>query len=167
MKPFFVSANIVQRLAPRETPVPLDLYFITEARKNDKQVIGLETLEEQIAIIDGLSYTAQAKMLVESLEDVDELKQQFNDLIEAYLTMNSKKVLELTEDPAMPAEFMEELLNKRNKIMVDRMIEHLHANSTFVAVGAAHLFGNEGVVTLLKEKGYTVEPVSFTFESVE
>lgn len=167
MKPFFVSANIVQRLAPREMPVPLDLYFITEARKNDKKVIGLETLEEQIAIIDGLSYTAQAKMLVESLEDVDELKQQFNDLIEAYLTMNSKKVLELTEDPAMPAEFMEELLNKRNKIMVDRMIEHLHANSTFVAVGAAHLFGNEGIVTLLKEKGYTVEPVSFTFESVE
>lgn len=167
MKPFFISANIIQKLAPSEMPLPLDLYLITEARKNDKQVIGLETFEEQIAIIDGLSYSSQAKMLVESLEDVDKLKIQFDELIEAYLTMNSQKVLELTDDPSMPAEFMEKLLNQRNKIMVDRMVSHLHAKSTFVAVGAAHLFGDQGIVSMLKNKGYTVEPVEFAFESVQ
>lgn len=166
MKPFFISANIIQQLAPRDMPVPLDLFFINEARKEDKDVIGLETLEEQIAIIDGLSYTAQAKMLVESMEDVDEIKAQFNELIEAYLSMDSKKVVELTEDPSMPAAFMEELLNKRNKIMVERMIDPIRTNSTFVAVGAAHLYGNDGIVALLKDKGYMVEPVEFLFDRV-
>ncbi len=164
LKPFFLSANMVQSLMPRDMPKPLDMMFIQDARQQGKEVIGLETLEEQIAIIDDLSYAKQMDMLLESIEDVDEMKQQFKDLVEAYINMNSEKVVELMDDPSMPEEFMDKLLDERNKLMVKRMIPRLEEDRTFVAVGAGHLFGNEGIVAMLKEKGYQVEPVRFEFE---
>jgi uncharacterized protein YbaP (TraB family) len=164
MKPFFISANMIQALIPKDRTMPLDMDFIQKARKADKTVVGLETLEEQMAIIDGLSYSAQAKMLVESIDEVDEMEKQFKQLVDAYLSMNSDKVLELTEDPSIPEGFMEKLLNERNKIMVTRMIPLIKDKSTFVAVGAAHLFGDEGIVKMLQNKGYTVEPIHFEFK---
>jgi uncharacterized protein YbaP (TraB family) len=163
MKPFFLSANLIQAIAPGDMPVPLDLYFIQKAREQNKTVIGLETLEEQIAIIDGISYSTQAEMLLESLEDVDELKQQFNKLVDAYLSMDKDAIVKLTDDPTIPAGFMDELLNKRNKIMVERMEKAIQHAETFTAVGAAHLYGKDGIVSMLKDRGYTVEAVPVTF----
>lgn len=165
MKPFFISANMIQALIPKDKAMPLDMYFIQQARKADKPVVGLETLEEQMAIIDDLSYTAQAKMLVESIDEVGEMEEQFKQLVDAYLSMNSDKVLELMDDPSLPKKFMEKLLNERNKLMVERMIPLIKEKSTFVAVGSAHLFGNEGVIKMLQDKGHTVEPIHFEFKN--
>lgn len=164
LKPFFLSANMIQSLLPREMAVPLDMHFVQMARDADKEVVGLETLEEQIAIIDELSYTEQMDMLMQSIEDVDEMKQQFNDLVDAYLNMDKEKVMKLMEDPSIPDDFMENLLDKRNKLMTERMIPIIKESGTFVAVGAGHLFGEKGLVTMLREKGFTVEPVKFAFE---
>ncbi|PLX19922.1 MAG: hypothetical protein C0599_10045 [Salinivirgaceae bacterium] len=164
IKLFFISANMVQAVIPKDKSVPLDLDFMQKARKEDKEVKGLETLDEQIGLIDDLSYKAQAKMLVESIDDVDELKEQMNKMVEAYLSMSSDKLLELMDDPSLPKEFMEKLLNERNKIMVERMIPEIKNKSTFVAVGAAHLFGDDGIVKMLQDRGYTVEPIHFEFK---
>lgn len=167
IKPFFISANMVQALIPKDRAVPLDMYFMQTARNAGKEVIGLESFEEQMSLIDELSYSAQAKMLVESIDEVGELEEQMDKLLTAYLSMNSEKVLELMEDPSLPEEFMDKLLNERNKIMVERMIPQIREKTTFTAVGAAHLFGNKGIVKMLQEKGYTVEPVHFEFGEVK
>lgn len=167
LKPFFISANMIQALTPKDKSIPLDMYFMQQAREKGKEVVGLETLEEQIAIVDELSYTAQAKMLVQSIDEVEDMKDQFKQLVDAYLSMNSDKVLELMEDPSLPKEFMEKLLTQRNKIMVQRLIPLVKEKSTFIAVGAAHLFGNDGIVHILKEKGYTVEPIHFEFKNID
>jgi len=87
-----------------------------------------------------------------------------NKMVEAYLSMSSDKLLELMDDPSLPKEFMEKLLNERNKIMVERMIPEIKNKSTFVAVGAAHLFGDDGIVKMLQDRGYTVEPIHFEFK---
>jgi uncharacterized protein YbaP (TraB family) len=165
IKPFFLSANMIQAIIPKDRSVPLDMFFMQTARKADKTVVGLETLEEQMGLIDELSYTAQAKMLVESIDEVGELEEQMNKMVEAYLNMSSDALLELMDDPSIPKEFMEKLLNERNKIMVKRMIPLIKEKSTFVAVGAAHLFGDEGIVKMLKDKGFTVEPIHFKFKN--
>jgi uncharacterized protein YbaP (TraB family) len=167
IKPFFISANMVQALIPKDKAVPLDMYFMQTARNAGKEVIGLETFEEQMSLIDELSYTAQAKMLVESIDEVGELEAQMDKLLKAYLSMNSEKVLELMEDPSIPEEFMDKLLNERNRIMVERMIPEIKEKTTFTAVGAAHLFGDKGIVKILKDKGYTVEPINFEFKKSE
>lgn len=164
IKPFFLSANIIQAIVKKDAPVPLDLYFINEGRIQQKTVLGLETINEQIDIIDKLSYTAQAKMLLESLADTVNIVEMFNEMVEAYLRMDGEQLLELSNDPSIPAEFMKELLVDRNHLMVERMKPIMGKKKVFTAVGAAHLFGSEGVIELLKKEGYTVEAVEFDFE---
>ncbi|ALO16458.1 TraB family protein [Salinivirga cyanobacteriivorans] len=164
LKPFFISANMIQSLMPRDMAMPLDMHFIQQARKAEKTVVGLETLDEQIAIIDDLSYTRQMNMLMESIEDVDKMKDQFKELVDAYLNMDKQRVMKLMEDPSLPEDFMDNLLDKRNKLMVARMQPLFKTSGTFVAVGAAHLYGEEGLINMLRQKGYQVEPVKFAFE---
>ncbi len=164
LKPFFISANMIQSIMPRDMAMPLDMHFIKQAREADKEVVGLETLEEQIAIIDELSYTEQMDMLMESIEDVDKMKAQFSELVDAYLNMDKERVMKLMEDPSIPEDFMDNLLDKRNKLMVSRMQPLFKVSGTFVAVGAGHLFGEEGLINMLRKKGYQVEPVNFAFE---
>ncbi|HKK68970.1 MAG TPA: TraB/GumN family protein [Bacteroidales bacterium] len=164
LKPFFISANMIQSLMPRDMAMPLDMHFIQQARKADKTVVGLETLDEQIAIIDDLSYTRQMNMLMESIEDVDKMKDQFKELVDAYLNMDKQRVMKLMEDPSLPEDFMDNLLDKRNKLMVSRMQPLFKTSGTFVAVGAAHLYGENGLINMLRQKGYQVEPVKFAFE---
>ena len=164
MKPFFISANIVQSMINKDVDVPLDLYFIQKARESEKQVVGLESLYEQISLIDELSYTQQAKMLLESLNDTIDIKKSFNQLLDAYLSMNDSLLLELTSDPSIPKEFMDKMLIGRNHLMVSRLEPLLSEGKVFTAVGAAHLFGPEGIIDLLQQKGYHVTPVRFRFE---
>jgi uncharacterized protein YbaP (TraB family) len=69
-----------------------------------------------------------------------------------------KSILDKSGD-AMGAEFDKEILTKRNYIMADR-ISKLIANETlFIAIGSGHLPGDEGVLNLLRKKGFTVSPV--------
>jgi hypothetical protein len=164
VKPFFLSANIIQSIVKKDSPVPLDLYFIQTGRKKDKQVVGLESLTEQIAMIDKLSYSQQAKMLLQSLTDTIDITKMFDSMIEAYLNMDGEKLMELTTDPSIPEEFMKEILNGRNHIMAERLIPLLPQGNIFCAVGAAHLFGDEGIIELLRTAGYVVEPVEFDFK---
>ena len=164
VKPFFLSANIIQAIVKKDAPAPLDLHFIKEGRIQQKEVIGLETINEQIDLIDKLSYSEQAKMLLESLADTVNIVEMFNSMVDAYLVMDGEKLIELSNDPSIPAEFMKEILVGRNYIMVERMIPLMGTKRLFTAVGAAHLFGPEGIIDLLRKKGYTVEAVEFDFE---
>ena len=75
--------------------------------------------------------------------------------------VNLDKMLELSTDSTMPADFNENFLIKRNVVMVKNFIKISKKQSLFCAVGAAHLAGEDGVLELLRKKGYTVEPVFF------
>jgi len=163
VKPFFLSANIINSLINKDAPAPLDIFFIKEARKNNKIVVGLETFYEQIATIDELSYSQQAKLLLESLTDSTDIKESFDKLLDAYLKMNDSMILELTSDPSLPKEFMDKIVLERNYLMTDRLLPLLPKGKVFIAVGAAHLFDNEGIINLLRKKGYDVTPVPFQF----
>lgn len=164
MKPFFISANIIQSIVNKDVEFPLDLYFIQKAREAEKHVVGLETLYEQINLIDELSYSQQAKMLLESLNDSIGVKKSFDQLLDAYLSMNDCLLLELTSDPSIPKEFMDKMLIDRNYLMANRLEPLLSEGKVFTAVGAAHLFGEEGIIEILRRKGYNVIPIPFSFE---
>ncbi len=165
VKPFFLSANIVQSFVTKDYPIPLDLHFIQYGRKENKHVVGLETFNEQISLIDKLSYTEQAHMLLQSLKDTIGFPEMFDKLLNSYLNMESDDLMDLITDPSMPEEFMKDLLNNRNLIMLERLEPLLRNGSVFCAVGAGHLFGSEGLIELLKAKGYTLKPILFSFKN--
>jgi hypothetical protein len=110
-----------------------------------------------------LSYSQQAKILLETLTDSIDIKESFDKLLSAYLEMDDNLIMELTSDPSLPKEFMDKIVIERNYLMTERLLSLLPKGKVFVAVGAAHLFGDEGIIYLLQKKGYNVTPVHFCF----
>ena len=170
IKPFFLSSALQQADMAKDQEDALDLYFLKKARAAGKKCYGVEQYQDQIAAIDAISLKEQVKMLVESLnEDIndDTAQSQFDELLDAYLTYNFDKMLELSADESLPKKFNKVFLIDRNVGMAEHFAEIAHTQSLFCVVGAAHLAGEKGVPALLRKKGYTVEPVLFQFHAVE
>lgn len=163
IKPFFLYSMMIQAVAPSEMPAPLDVYFVQQGRLQEKKVVGIETFEEQMSMIDRLSYSEQARMLFAAVNDTIPIEKQFQVMLDAYLDMDSRSLMEAVADPSLPREFAKMLVEERNRLMADRIAPLMAEGGVFAAVGAAHLYGPEGVVALLRAKGYSVEPVPFEF----
>ena len=167
-KPFFLSSALQQADMAKDQEDALDLYFLKKARAAGKNCFGVEQYQDQIAAIDAISLKEQIKMLVESLEttEQDSAQSEFEELLNAYLTYNFDKMLELSNDPSMPKKFNKVFLIDRNVGMADHFADIARNQSLFCVIGAAHLAGDKGVPALLRKKGYTVEPVLFQFHEV-
>lgn len=164
MKPFFLSSQIEQADMPKDMKDALDIYFFKLAEKQGKQTYGVEKFEQQVAAIDKISLKDQIKMLVETVKDTS--KADFSELLNAYLNFDLNKLMELTsKDTTLPGNFAEAFLINRNKVMAKSIKKLTKKSKTFIAVGAAHLPGENGVIKLLRDYGFTVEPVKFKFEN--
>ena len=164
IKPTFTSMFLtdLNTLSDMNSGQPaLDLYLQQEARKAGKQVIGLETVDEQMGTFDKIPLKKQAQALYEELaaEGGSNSAEMLERMLDLYAegNLDSLYAISTTE---MDAEMIESFLNLRNHNMANRMVPYLDKGKTmFVAVGAAHLLGEEGVLELLRKKGYTVKAV--------
>ncbi|MEM6298147.1 MAG: TraB/GumN family protein, partial [Bacteroidota bacterium] len=144
---------------------PLDLYFQNKAREAEKEVTGLETVQEQMAAFEVYSLKEQAEMLYESLKAEEQggeegsMEKELNNLLDIYESEDLDSLYALTVSELDPMA-SEQLLNVRNIRMADRFEKLMERKTWFVAVGAAHLPGEKGVIQLMRDKGYTVKPLS-------
>ena len=139
------------------------------ARDAGKKCFGVEQFEDQINAIDAISLEDQAQMLFEGLTDTsgNQDVEKLDEMLVEYMNFNLDVMFDMTNDTALPAEFNKAFLIDRNVGMVKHFIEIANKYSLFCAVGAAHLPGETGVLELLRKKGYTVEPVIFTWKKQE
>jgi uncharacterized protein YbaP (TraB family) len=121
--------------------------------------VGIETVDEQIGALNVLSYQEQADLLVDAVHDLEKGADTGGDMVKYYLEQNLDSIAEMDATADMPPKLYRALVTDRNKRMAERIGDMAQKQSTFAAVGALHLPGNEGVITLLREKGYTVEAV--------
>jgi uncharacterized protein len=161
MQPLFTTQMVTLRDLEAQQADALDIYFFKEAKKQKKQTIGLEKTIEQIDAFSSISYELQAEGLVDAVKNYgneDEL--DMDAMMKYYVEGNLDKLLEMTTDPRENAEmakiFNDVFLVKRNHNMADRAEPFIKKGSTFIAVGAAHLPGEEGIIELLRKKGYKV-----------
>ncbi|MBO7570850.1 MAG: TraB/GumN family protein [Bacteroidales bacterium] len=169
MKPFFVSSAMMQAGMKQDMETALDLYFLQNARKAGKSCYGVEKFMDQINAIDAISLEDQVKMLMDGIKDTtsdgnNKEEEQFADLLDAYLTFNLDKALEMSSDPSLPAEFNQAFLINRNSGMAKNFLKIAKKQSLFCVVGAAHLPGEQGVISHLRKAGLTVEPVVFKWK---
>ena len=130
------------------------------AQENEQEVIGLETIDEQMAAFNRISEEEQVNYLTEVIEEYDESRREFEQLIEAYQSQNADELYQLSQESMEDAEGMiQHLLVDRNEAWVPKMAEMMQEQPTFFAVGAGHLGGEQGVLKLLEEAGYTVEMI--------
>jgi uncharacterized protein YbaP (TraB family) len=158
MKPFMVSTFLLSRYVGSQ-PASFEMNFMMKAKSDSKPIQGLETLSEQMAVFDSISYEVQAEGLVEMIEEEEEMQQLYRDLVVEYKAENLTGLGELLEsemDGEGEAEF---LLDRRNENWVGRINGITSENKAFIAVGAGHLSGEKGVIQLLREDGYKVIPV--------
>lgn len=142
--------------------MPLDLYFAEEGKKRNKTVTQFETMEEQFAILlDHFPVEEQAKQLVEAVKQKELNENAGKDMVKLYLAKDLDGLLALME--SYPEELtgnMDYMLKDRNANWMKNLPGLMKAGSQFIAVGAGHLPGPDGLLALLKKQGYTITPVT-------
>ncbi|MCG2612186.1 TraB/GumN family protein [Flavobacterium sp. SM15] len=136
-------------------PKMYEMEFMKMATDRKMETIGLEKLSEQLDFL-GKAYSDH--------EMIDQIKlygsEYFKALIPVYTSEQIYKLYQLTISPKyMDAEDKKYMLDIRNNNWAKKMPDLMKKESVFFAVGAAHLPGEQGVLQLLKNAGYTVKPV--------
>lgn len=143
-----------------ESPESYEMSLEQIARKEGATIIGLETIEEQIGFLDNLSEEDQVNMVMEAIRGGDEGENEAMKLVKIYLSQDTDKIYEFVSNSDMnSADFEEGMLTNRNKNWVKPIQKIIKKNKAFVAVGAAHLGGPDGVLELLRKEGYTLTPI--------
>lgn len=137
-----------------------ELELMDKARKQDKDIAGLETMEFQMSLFDSIPYEAQAKMLLGSIQAGEQGDDQLEQMIRLYLDQDIQGMQQIMDDdPEGLGDYEELLLQKRNRSWIPVMEKMMAEGPTFFAVGAGHLGGEQGVINLLRQAGYTLTPV--------
>ena len=151
-------------MPPPKTGEYLDFILQDRATRQNKPVSGLETIQEQLAVFDELPLPDQVALLKEAVQEQDTFEKDFEEMIEAYLARDIAALAEASEkrkpdNDRLYRSVMDRLLTRRNTRMADRMGPILKDGGAFIAVGAAHLPGESGLLNLLAKAGYRVTPV--------
>jgi uncharacterized protein YbaP (TraB family) len=139
--------------------IGIDRHFYDQARTEGKQIQGLETAEFQISRFDDIAFNQQERLLAGTLKDVDTEMANLTTLVQAWKAGDAAAIEQIVlkdvkQDPLM----YQRLLVERNRNWMPRLEALLtRPKPAFVVVGAAHLVGPDGLVALLKAKGYRVE----------
>lgn len=160
-KPFIVTTMLYPKMldCPFQS---VETTLMKISKEQNEEIFGLETVEEQMRVFDKIPYEIQAEELVKMAKsDLAKDKAEMNKMMKIYLNKDIEGMLKMMEesDNKISAENQEVLLNNRNKNWIPLMIEIMSDKPTFFGVGAAHLAGEEGVINLLRKKGYEVEAV--------
>ncbi len=135
--------------------------LVNMATERSMQVRGLETIQQQIAVLDSIPLLIQAGMLANALKDIDSLKISFNSMLNLYKEKDIESLYKQTEAEKDFAAYEGPLIINRNNNWVSLIIEECKNMPTFYAFGAAHLAGENGIINLLRGKGYDVKPVMY------
>ena len=162
-KPYFITAMISEGIMGCKKKISVEQMIMSEARQYDKDVRGLETLEFQASIFDSIPYEKQAQDLVMYVDSIDRFKAITEEMVEMYRKQEINNMDSLMEksDPGM-MQYMDVLLYDRNKRWALQMPELMLNMPTLFAVGAGHLGGDKGVLSLLKKQGFTVKALDNT-----
>ncbi|MCB9264029.1 MAG: TraB/GumN family protein [Lewinellaceae bacterium] len=140
--------------------VSYEMELMQMAQQHKLPIEGLETAEYQMSMFDSIPYKIQAEMLVESIRSEKTEDGQFAQMVELYKNQDLQGMQAMMKDEASGIGGYEDLLLvRRNRNWIPVMGKMMKAKPTFFAVGAGHLGGDEGVVALLREAGYSVKPL--------
>lgn len=159
-KPILAASTLESGSLACDNTVMMEQVIMEEAKKQDKEIKGLETMSYQAGILDSIPYKLQAQELVGYINNVTKEDKAMNEIWKAYNEQDMKKLEELMVKSEIGVDnYTEILLYKRNRNWVEKLKDLLPGNSLLIAVGAGHLPGEKGVINLLRLAGYHVTPV--------
>lgn len=159
LKPFVLNSMIMTSYLDCPQAGSYEQTIMSEASEDNKAVIGLETLEDQISIFDAIPAKEQMQWLVKMLNDEEKVKEDLNNMLTYYKTKDLDGLYKMMGEYPEYKALEDELLIERNNKWIPTIEKNIKKTPSFIAVGAAHLATENGVIALLRAKGYTVSPV--------
>ena len=160
IKPVFLNAMMTGAFLDCENPVSYPYVLAQEARQQDMRIRGLETMPERIGFFDSLRFQKHLEWLAAKARQPERTRMIYQRLKEAYRAANVDKVWRITRayHNDVPG-FVRHTLERRNAFWMERIQKMLEAEkkALFLAVGAAHLGGPEGLISRLEAKGYQLK----------
>ena len=165
MKPWLLA--VVFDLPKPQTEFAQDNLLMAKSEDFGKEIKGLESSQEHFSIMDAFSIDEQMVMLRAVLMRTQTQKEaDFERLIKAYLNGDSDKISALDEKitggmlpKALWAKMRSKLLDERNVVMAQRSVAAANEKPVFVAVGASHLAGDNGLIAAFKKAGFKLTAV--------
>ncbi len=167
MKPWMLGQTLVLLEAARQgydTAYASEIYFLGLAAEQHKEVLGLETLAEQFSLFDRMPEVEQQRFLDETLTALDDprIAAHLEGLVDAWAHADARGLevalqQEKSEPTAFARDVLPQLIDERNRTMTEKIAAIAHSGTTsFVAVGALHLVGPDGIVERLRRRGLAV-----------
>jgi uncharacterized protein YbaP (TraB family) len=162
-KPYMLTSLISESGFGCEATNGMEMSIMSEAKKTGREIKGLETTQFQAGLFDSIPYDQQAKELLNYIDSIDKYKKSTEELMDVYRRQDLGKIEELTtKSEAGLDQYLDLLIFGRNRRWMQALQFELRTKPTLIAVGAGHLPGDQGMLTLLKKAGFTLKPVSNT-----
>lgn len=155
LKPMALVSLCFLETNSEELEATVDEILYNKALSAGKKAYGLEKVEEQMALLDKIP----DQYVVEYFQNMDQQDDEFEDLIRNYIKADLDSIYILMQDEESGTFMNDEFIRYRNYRMAARVIPIINRQTTFIAIGAGHLPGNEGVLELLRNEGFVLEPV--------
>ncbi len=143
------------------TDLGLDQHFLQAAQRGGKPIIELEKAEDQLALL--LAVPNGDALIADTLDELDDLHTASDTLFNAWkagdgAALEAEVNRSLRQDDAESREFFDKIFTQRNRAMTDRVVDAGQTHKRLlVVIGAGHLLGDEGVVELLRKRGFAIE----------
>jgi uncharacterized protein YbaP (TraB family) len=154
-KPVILLSIVMNYQFANDVDFSVDEFFYSKGKELDKKIIGIETIEEQMEIMDSIPY----EYVIDYFRNIDQAHEDIENIIRLYKSARLDDLLETMQKDKSMVMIKKNLLTDRNIKMAERIQRMINEQSTFIAVGAGHLPGKEGIINILVNEGYTVKPL--------
>lgn len=158
-KPFVLFQTITQ-LPFLDNSVSYEQEIYKIVKNSSKKIEGLETVEEQIELLDKIPLEIQKKQLFFAIDSTAKNQTILREMQLAYKQQDLQKIEQWIKIESKTSHFsVDDFIFKRNKKWITKIVSNINTNSTFIAVGAGHLSGEEGLINLLKKEGFKLKSI--------
>lgn len=156
-KPLVITNLITTSIFQQDMELALDIYLYQYAKMQGKELLGIETFDEQLEILQKIPLELQVKSLKQLIKNFDQHRQEMNEIAQLYAEGKVKKLYKLAKKSAKG--FRKIMLYDRNEIMAERIAKLISEKSACIAIGAGHLKGKRGVIKELEQLGIEVKKI--------
>ena len=163
MKPW--AAMMTLSTPPPKTGFFMDMSLSLRAAGSGLKVVGLETLEQQLSFLQEMPMAMQISLLDQAIAEYGQVVAAHDEMVDTYLqndlpslqTLSGEQLQQVGKEAS--DYFIEAGINARNHRMLESLLGHLAHDRVFIAVGALHLPGKDGLINLLRRNGFVLTPL--------
>ncbi|MEZ5015822.1 MAG: TraB/GumN family protein [Flavipsychrobacter sp.] len=159
MKPMALISLFSTQAVTCSTPLAYETEIMKTVSEKGVEIIGLEEAKEQLALFDQMPVDSVIAELLSVINNEGNSVEEYEEMVAAYKRQDINKLSSIIEASRIKGDQIAIFLDNRNIRWIERMTEMMEQSSVFFAVGAGHLVGPNGLITLLRQEGYTLTPI--------